>query len=45
MTADNVDNIASGRALYALLAVFPALAAAVSIMETVCLPGRYENRG
>jgi membrane protein len=31
MAADNVDIIASGLALYALLAVFPALAAAVSI--------------
>ncbi len=31
MTADNVDIIAGGLALYALLAVFPALAAAVSI--------------
>ena len=31
MTADNVDIMAGGLALYALLAVFPALAAAVSI--------------
>src|SRR5689334_21509314 len=31
MAADNVDIIASGLALYALLAVFPALAAAVSV--------------
>ena len=31
MAAENVDIIAGGLALYALLAVFPALAAAVSI--------------
>jgi hypothetical protein len=43
MTADIVDIIASGRALYALLAVFPALAAAVSIYGTVCVRSRYEK--
>jgi membrane protein len=38
MTADNVDIIASGLALYALLAVFPALAAAVSIYGLFATP-------
>ena len=38
MTADNVDIIASGLALYALLAVFPALAAAVSIYGLFASP-------
>ena len=39
MTADNIDIIASGLALYALLAVFPALAAAVSIYGLFASPG------
>ena len=38
MTADNIDIIASGLALYALLAVFPALAAAVSIYGLFATP-------
>jgi membrane protein len=38
MTEDNVDIIASGLALYALLAVFPALAAAVSIYGLFASP-------
>jgi membrane protein len=38
MTSDNVDIIASGLALYALLAVFPALAAAVSIYGLFASP-------
>jgi membrane protein len=38
MTADNVDIIASGLALYALLAAFPALAAAVSIYGLFATP-------
>src|SRR4051794_4333854 len=36
---DNVSLIASGLALYALLAVFPALAAAVSIYGIFASPG------
>jgi membrane protein len=39
MTDDNVDIIAGGLALYALLAVFPALAAAVSIYGLFASPG------
>jgi membrane protein len=39
MAADNVDIIAGGLALYALLAVFPALAAAVSIYGLFASPG------
>ena len=38
MGADNVDIIAGGLALYALLAVFPALAAAVSIYGLFASP-------
>jgi membrane protein len=38
MTEDNIDIIASGLALYALLAVFPALAAAVSIYGLFASP-------
>ena len=38
MSADNVDIIAGGLALYALLAVFPALAAAVSIYGLFASP-------
>ncbi|HKQ13662.1 MAG TPA: YihY/virulence factor BrkB family protein [Steroidobacteraceae bacterium] len=38
MTKDNVDIIASGLALYALLAIFPALAAAVSIYGLFASP-------
>ena len=38
MTADNVSIIAAGLALYALLAVFPALAAAVSIYGLFASP-------
>jgi membrane protein len=38
MAEDNVDIIASGLALYALLAVFPALAAAVSIYGLFASP-------
>jgi membrane protein len=38
MTTDNVDIIAGGLALYALLAVFPALAAAVSIYGLFASP-------
>jgi len=38
MTTDNVDIIASGLALYALLAAFPALAAAVSIYGLFASP-------
>lgn len=38
MTADNIDIIASGLALYALLAAFPALAAAVSIYGLFATP-------
>lgn len=38
MTQDNVDIIAGGLALYALLAVFPALAAAVSIYGLFASP-------
>jgi len=38
MTADNVDIMAGGLALYALLAVFPALAAAVSIYGLFASP-------
>jgi membrane protein len=38
MTQDNVDIIASGLALYALLAAFPALAAAVSIYGLFASP-------
>jgi membrane protein len=38
MTADNIDIIAGGLALYALLAVFPALAAAVSIYGLFASP-------
>src|SRR3954471_11884895 len=38
MTEDNIDLIASGLALYALLAVFPALAAAVSIYGLFATP-------
>ena len=38
MTEDNVDIIASGLALYGLLAVFPALAAAVSIYGLFASP-------
>src|SRR5688500_5308634 len=39
MAADNIDIIAGGLALYALLAVFPALAAAVSIYGLFASPG------
>lgn len=39
VTKDNVSLIASGLALYALLAVFPALAAAVSIYGLFASPG------
>src|SRR5688500_11868771 len=38
MTTDNVSIIAAGLALYALLAVFPALAAAVSIYGLFASP-------
>src|SRR5687768_9308136 len=38
MTQDNVSIIAAGLALYALLAVFPALAAAVSIYGIFASP-------
>jgi membrane protein len=38
MTSDNVSIIAAGLALYALLAVFPALAAAVSIYGLFASP-------
>jgi membrane protein len=38
MSEDNIDIIASGLALYALLAVFPALAAAVSIYGLFASP-------
>jgi membrane protein len=38
MTTDNVDIIAGGLALYALLAVFPALAASVSIYGLFASP-------
>lgn len=44
MTADNVDIIAGGLALYALLAVFPALAAAVSIYGLFASPGDIANQ-
>jgi membrane protein len=43
MTVDNVDIIASGLALYALLAVFPALAAAVSIYGVFASPADIGN--
>ena len=43
MTTDNVDIIAGGLALYALLAVFPALAAAVSIYGLFASPGDIAN--
>jgi membrane protein len=43
MTADNVDIIAGGLALYALLAVFPALAAAVSIYGLFASPAEIAN--
>jgi len=43
MTADNVDIIAGGLALYALLAVFPALAAAVSIYGLFASPADMAN--
>lgn len=43
MTADNIDIIASGLALYALLAVFPALAAAVSIYGFFASPADIAN--
>lgn len=39
LSSDNVSLIASGLALYALLAVFPALAAAVSIYGLFASPG------
>jgi len=38
MTQDNIDIISGGLALYALLAVFPALAAAVSIYGLFATP-------
>lgn len=44
MTADNVDIIAGGLALYALLAVFPALAAAVSIYGLFASPADIANQ-
>lgn len=43
MTADNIDIIAGGLALYALLAVFPALAAAVSIYGLFASPTDIAN--
>jgi membrane protein len=43
MTADNIDIIAGGLALYALLAVFPALAAAVSIYGLFASPADIAN--
>jgi membrane protein len=43
MAADNVDIIAGGLALYALLAVFPALAAAVSIYGLFSSPAEIAN--
>jgi membrane protein len=43
MTADNVDIIAGGLALYALLAVFPALAASVSIYGLFASPADIAN--
>jgi membrane protein len=43
MTEDNVDIIAGGLALYALLAVFPALAAAVSIYGLFASPAEIAN--
>jgi membrane protein len=44
MTEDNIDIIASGLALYALLAVFPALAAAVSIYGLFATPASIANQ-
>lgn len=43
MAEDNVDIIAGGLALYALLAVFPALAAAVSIYGLFASPADIAN--
>jgi membrane protein len=43
MATDNVDIIAGGLALYALLAVFPALAAAVSIYGLFASPADIGN--
>src|SRR5688572_18570562 len=43
MTEDNIDIIAGGLALYALLAVFPALAAAVSIYGLFASPAEMAN--
>jgi membrane protein len=43
MTKDNVDIIASGLALYALLAIFPALAASVSIYGLFASPADISN--
>jgi membrane protein len=43
MAADNVDIVAGGLALYALLAVFPALAAAVSIYGLFAAPADIAN--
>jgi Predicted membrane protein len=43
MTADNVSIIAAGLAMYALLAVFPALAAAVSIYGLFASPADIAN--
>lgn len=43
MTRDNVDIIASGLALYALLAIFPALAASVSIYGLFASPADIAN--
>ena len=43
MTEDNIDIIAGGLALYALLAVFPALAAAVSIYGLFASPTDIAN--
>src|SRR5689334_596175 len=43
LAADNVDIIAGGLALYALLAVFPALAAAVSIYGLFASPTDIAN--
>lgn len=43
MSSDNVSIIAAGLALYALLAVFPALAAAVSIYGLFTSPAEIAN--
>jgi membrane protein len=43
MTADNIDILAGGLALYALLAVFPALAASVSIYGLFASPADMAN--